>query len=68
MYFRHAHLCPLAFQFNKENIDKLKIDFTLVQEAEYFAGQDRLPEAHPCQQAQKKGVTRKRKASLNVFS
>ena len=29
MYFRHAYLRPLAFQFNKENIDKLKIDFTL---------------------------------------
>ena len=39
-----------------------------IQEAEYFAGPDRLPEAHPCQQAQKKGVTRKRKASLNVSS
>ena len=24
MYYRHAHLYPLAFQFNKENIDKLK--------------------------------------------
>ena len=58
----------LHTQKKHPQIENLRTENIQLQEARYFAGQDRPPEAHPWQQAQGKGVTRKRRASLNVFS